>query len=200
MFSRKRLLRLANKGSQYSDWYDRAYVEIGEVCNKEKWDRKEFTNILSLLSPQVRVRRNIRMTLVYFGQNSYFNNLMQSVRISVDNYRKTGIINGQKVSSFALALLGYNESIVLDVWMARALQIEQKRFKKKSIREQSRKIIKSVAKTVGMSPRDCQAAIWSGIIQDYKQTPEQMPVIEEYHNWLEYNRQFPLAGPIKKVA
>jgi hypothetical protein len=130
-------------------------------------------------------------------------NTMKSIRRSLEIYQQTGKIGGNKVPEFARALLGDDDSIVLDTWMAKAIVNEPdpsvKHFGRKATKKAAQVLVQTVAKRLGISPRECQAAIWSGMFRETGQSPQFFPVVEEYHRWLAYDKTFPLAGPIVDI-
>lgn len=177
------LIQLAKDGLHNANWYDKALFEIDQICELEGWNRERFINILSILSPRVQVRRNVRMALKYISTGTHYSGTLTNIISAVKKYEETSKVNGPKVTAFAKALKGDNEAIVLDVWMARALKVEQKKLKNKGIQKKSQKAIHKVAKKIGLSPRNTQAAIWAGIIQKHNGKPNSMPIIEEYKKW-----------------
>ena len=192
--------RLAIAGIGKRDWYDRAFQEISLVSKIEQWDRVDFTNTLAILSPRVTVVRNIRAALAWMGQGVHFKTTMATIRKSLSNYHETGIVGGNKVSYFARALQGDRYSITLDSWMSQALLQDKslgiKAFQRKETHKQADRLVTKVGDQLGLTPRDCQAAIWCGI---YQQTGREAPyynVVEQWELWEAYDRAFPTTGSI----
>ena len=196
-----RLNRLASNGLDLANWYDIAQEEIAIVCQQAEWDIKTFTNVLAIMSPQVAVRRNIRMAIVYFGQERVFlANTLPNVKRSLEVYLDTGKIGGHKVPYFASALLGDHSSVTLDTHMAKAMlrlpEPHIKYFRRQATFDSATKAVSRVGRQLGLSPRDCQAAIWSGQFRDSGREPAYFPILSEYDNWLSMGRQFPLEGVV----
>ena len=197
-----RLLRkFAEAGLDGADWYDRGQDQIADLCNREGWSVKRFTDTLAILSPQVSVRRNIRLAIQYNATGRLLSNVMGGVRRSLDVYNATGKVSGPKVSKFAAALQGDRSAIVLDTWMARALLVAEldpslAKLRRVATRELACKRIKAVAKRLNLCPRDCQAAIWAGIIREFNGNPARLDIAGEYETWLAYGREFPATGDI----
>lgn len=198
--SPSRVMRLAERGLDRADWYDRAVAEIALVCSLEGWQVNRFTDILAILSPRVSIRRNVRATLAYVGQGVHFHTTMRAIKQGLSNYLETGIVGGHKVSCFARALHGDQEAITLDTWMSYALQDVPsptvKHFRRQATMHGAHKLVRGAAKRLGISPRDCQACIWSGIFRETGQTPQHYPIMQEYDNWVSQNRSFPASGVI----
>ena len=196
-----RLERLARLGHDGRTWYDRAQQEIVRICAQENWDVVEFTRILAILSPRVSIRRNVRMALAYAGQGeAFFTDTLPNVKRSLAIYTETGKIGGHKVPYFAEALLGNRDSVTLDSWMAIAMipsdQPHLTVFRRKATMREAIRRITQCGKRLALTPRDCQAAIWTGIRREHGMGVEWFPVEQEYDRWLAYDRRFPLSGPI----
>ena len=174
------LSSLAKNGVEFTDWYTKAKKEINNICKKEGWNPGYFTDILSLTSPKVKVVRNIRIALHYMWTGDFLNAVMGNIKKSVENYEAKGIILGQKVYAFSQAIKGDTNAVVLDVWMARALGVEQTRFRNKKVNAECVDKISSLAADMGYSPRDTQAAIWAGIIKENGKKPVYLNVRDEY--------------------
>lgn len=147
------------------------------------------------------VRRNIRLALQYCGTGRFLDNTLGNVRRSISRYETTGTIGGPKVSAFAKALQGDHSAIVLDTWMAKALLVCElepslAKLRRKATRALAYDLIRRTAKRVGLSPRDTQAAIWTGIIREFGGNPTRLSICSEYRLWLGYNREFPASGAI----
>ena len=201
LHTRNHVLQLANRGLDMHDWYDRAKWEIESVCQLEGWQANQFIDILAILSPRVTIRRNIRSAFVYFGQeHRMLRNALPNVITCLEKYLENGIIGGRKVPFFARALHGDQSSITLDTWMSYALlDVESphiKYFRRKRSFDSACKLVSDVGDIVGLSPRDCQAAIWCGIFRESGQEPQYFPIMREYENWIGQDRHFPLSGKI----
>lgn len=196
--------KLARNGLPWRTWYAKAIHEIESVCLLEQWPIDHFTSVLAILSPRCSVRRNIRGTLVYNGQNKLLTNTLPNVKRSLEIYLDTGRVGGSKVSCFCKALLGDDMAITLDTWMAYALlDMESphiKYFERINTRTTANTLVCVVANMLDLSPRDCQAAIWCGMFLESGQIPQFFPVMEEYENWIAHDRRFPLSGVISSLA
>jgi len=201
-----RILRLAKIGIHKANWYQVAQKEIETVCKLENWSVADFTNKLAILSPQVAIRRNVRLAYTYYGNGRYLANILPTVRLSMDNYEATGIVGGKKVARFAEALQGDPQAIVLDTWMSKALIREPgekpsvKHFDRKATRKACEKILRSVARKLDISPCSAQACVWCGIYKETLGTNAQyFPILSEYDNWIAQDKAYPQVGPISVI-
>lgn len=159
----KRLLAYANIGAAGVSWYDDAHDYIWSVCHREDWDMDTFINVFAVTSPRVSVVANWNGTVKYMREGVLPWGFIKSTRIALAHYEKTHEIRGPKTSAFARALHGDTTALVLDVWMARALDVPH--AKVTSVRNMKRALtrVKRVADIKGWTVRDTQAAIWWGV-------------------------------------
>jgi hypothetical protein len=179
-------------------WYDSAIAEIVEVCRRESWDRYRFTSVLALTSPRCSVRRNVRLALSYMREHRL--HIIRGVRQSLDNWERTGTINGPKVSAFFRALADDDSAIVLDVHMANLFGVRQSSLSAAKGRLPIENTIREVSQRIGVSPRDVQACLWFGHRRSLGENPESFPILHEHANWLAFDREFPNGQPIRQWA
>lgn len=199
------LSKFASPHQDAIGWYSNAKEEIAELCGYEGWNTDRFTAVLSILSPRCSVRRNIRNTLSYIGTSRLFGDTMKTIRGSLASYETTGDVGGKrsgfKIRAFYHALMGNTESIVLDVHMANLFRIPQAKFHNSpNERRKCETKIKDVAKKLKVYPCDCQAMLWYGQKRNIGENPTKFPILEEYYNWLAWNKDFPLSGHIENRA
>ena len=175
--------KMALEGQYWKDWYAKAAEQIKTICTKNGWDCGEFIDILSLTSPRVHVKRNLRIALHYFREGSLPSTVWKPFVTSVEHYESTGEIRGPKTSAFADALKGNTDAVVLDVWMAAAFNVEQKVFSKKTEREKYETIIRRVAKRLGWEPRQVQAAMWASAVKQHGRNVPAYNIAEELTLW-----------------
>jgi hypothetical protein len=176
-------------------WYERAENELRAVADLAAWDLDRLVSVTCVLSPKVAVRRNLRLSFHYLETGQLLAGVVRSVRQSLDNYERTGKIVGPKISAFRAALLGDRQAVVSDVWIARAVRIRQEELKRRPVRESVDVLFRRLSDRTGYSPRDCQAAVWCGIILLHGRTVGPFPVWEEYRRFIQSGRRF-INGPI----
>lgn len=195
----KDLIALALHGFEALHWYDKAKEEIDYVCRKTGWCPERFTGLLAVTSPRISVRRNVRTTLHYLQTGILFPNIIGGVKTSVRHFDASGEIRGPKTLQFFNALRGDTDALVLDVWMAKVLGVEQKTFQNRRSREAATRTVKRVAKALGTTPRDTQAILWTGIIKVFGRIPQLLPIKQEYANMVA-QQGFPNKGTIPQFA
>lgn len=174
------LIAMAESGSEYLDWYDRARTEIREVSRQARFDRRRFCDILALSSPRCAVRRNVRLGLHWMLHGEYPSGTMRTIRTATEHYERTGEIRGPKTRPFAEALYGSDSAIVIDSWMEYAVGVPTKASAKKATRAAIERRVCEVARTLGVENVQAQAAIWGHARESAGFAPIGFPVIEEF--------------------
>lgn len=196
----KKLTQLATDNRDAANWYDNAAAEIADVCNAAGWDRDTFTAILAITSPRVSVCRNLRITLQYMATGRTFPNTMAMINDCISHYHATGEIRGPKTGPFRAALCGDTSAIVLDTHMASLLGVKQSAFSRRAVRIKCYGIVRRVAAAARLTPRDCQATLWTGYLRGIGRNPARFNVRQEFANLLAYGGSFPIVGAIRQLA
>jgi hypothetical protein len=159
----KTLLKYAQLGWHYRFWYDDAREYIVMECVREGWDIDRFIDVMSVLSPRVSVRQNWLMAVEYMRTSRPPARTLPNVRVSLAHYEEAGVIRGPKTSAFSRALQGAPDALVLDTWMAKALDVPHAQVTNVKQTRMARRRVGVVAKLLDISIRDTQAAIWAGV-------------------------------------
>lgn len=179
MASVAKLIDLALEGADGRHWYKDAAVHVRGAAFILDCDAQRLADILALLSPRVSVKRNIRFALRYVKDGKFAGDVMRTIRASVNHYELTGEIRGPKTGPFARAIMGDLNAIVLDVWMAVAFGIDQKRFSVKRVHAECSKRIRAVAKNLGWKNAEVQAAIWYAAVRRADRHPSPYVLVEK---------------------
>lgn len=172
MRTAQHLCNLANEGLDWMWWYTDAKSDIERVCEHKGWDFNRFVDVLAITSPRVAVIRNIRAALHYMDTGKFVSGTTRNTRAAMVYYEETGEIRGPKTSKFALALKGDLNAVVLDVWMSKAFEIDQRQFSKRKIREECERRICKAARICNIQPAELQAASWAAIVRRHgRNTP-----------------------------
>lgn len=175
------LLEFARAGIGAADWYDDAARQIRSLARRSPWSARRIAEVTAVFSPRCAVRRNVRLTLHYLETGEVLPGVIVSVRRSLEVYEATGCIHGPKTEPFARALLGDPLAIVLDSWMARALDVHPKDVRNRSVIASASRRVLSVAETLQTSPASVQAAIWTHTRSLYGFKPIPFPLLEEFN-------------------
>jgi len=165
----KLLKRYALAGEHGRDWYDETREAVTDLAYILDVQPQYLADVLAITSPRVQVRRNIRIAVRYIKEGT-LDGVLPGVRTALAHYEETGEIRGPKTSAFAAALMGDPEAIVLDVWMARALGVDQAKFSSAKVRREAERRVRKVARRLGWAPAQVQAAIWTHWVETHRNT------------------------------
>jgi hypothetical protein len=144
---------------QASKWYVDAERIAEKVAENLDTTLEVGASVVSAFSPRERWSVNVARAIAYsLGQDVHClkNNLVMANNALTMGF---GALKGLKTNSFAKAIAGDEQAVVIDVWMLRAVGIE----KKTPNQTQYWELVEAVKKTafdVGMTPRATQALIW----------------------------------------
>jgi hypothetical protein len=186
MITNKRALELAKAGERGKDWYAQAGDQLQRFADRQGYDKRTVCEVLALTSPRVAVKRNLRVAFKYLaGHDDWSDGIVRTVRQSVANWENGQGIKGKKTSAFCANLDGCTDSICLDSWMAKAFCVDKGKVNQVKIGKPIKTMIKRVAKVLGWTNREVQAAIWTAIMAEHGRNDQPYCVEEieqEIHN------------------
>jgi hypothetical protein len=144
---------------QASKWYIDAEKVAHEVARNLNSDLEVGASVVSAFSPRERWTTNVAKAVAYsLGKDvvGLPNNLKMANAALTLGFKA---LNGLKTNSFAKAIAGDENAVVIDVWMLRAVGIEKKTPNQTQYKEMADAVAK-VANELGMTPRATQALIW----------------------------------------
>jgi hypothetical protein len=115
----------------------------------------------------------------YMNDKQLPTDVIYATRAALKYYEETGLIRGRKTSKFAAALHGNMNAIVLDTWMAVAMQIDQTLFSRNWVERYAQEQIKFVADLLGVMPAEAQAMIWAGTVREVGRNVPELVVSDE---------------------
>jgi hypothetical protein len=144
---------------QASKWYVDAEKVAHEVARNLDVTLEKGASVISAFSPRERWTTNVAKAIAFsLGQDvvGLSNNLKMANSSLLLGYQA---LKGLKTNSFAKAIAGDEDAVVIDVWMLRAVGIERKTPNQTQYKELE-DAVKKVAFDNGMTPRAMQALIW----------------------------------------
>jgi hypothetical protein len=144
---------------QASKWYVDAEKVAHEVARNLDVDLEKGASVVSAFSPRERWARNITNAIKFsLGEPvvALGNNIKMANSSLLLGYQA---LKGLKTNSFAKAIAGDEDAVVIDVWMLRAVGIEKK-SPNQTLYWELADAVKKVAADNGMTPRAMQALIW----------------------------------------
>jgi hypothetical protein len=144
---------------QASKWYADAEKVAHEVARNLDTYLEVGASVVSAFSPRERWTTNVAKAVSFSLGNDvpgFKNNTVMA-----NNALTLGFsaLKGLKTNSFAKAIAGDEQAVVIDVWMLRAVGIEKKTPNQSTYNELA-SAVKKVAFDFGMTPRAMQALIW----------------------------------------
>ena len=144
---------------QASKWYMDAERVAAEVARNLDSTLEVGASVVSAFSPRERWTNNVTKALSFSLGNhipGFKNNMVMANNAIAFGY---DALKGLKTNSFAKAIAGDEQAVVIDVWMLRAVGIEKKTPSQSQYNELAN-AVKAAAFEVGMTPRSAQALIW----------------------------------------
>lgn len=144
---------------QASKWYVDAEKVALEVARNLDTYLEVGASVVSAFSPRERWTTNVAKAISFSLGNDvpgFKNNMVMANNALTLGF---GALNGMKTNSFAKAIAGDEQAVVIDVWMLRAVGIEKKTPNQSQYKELA-SAVKKVAFDFGMTPRAMQALIW----------------------------------------
>ena len=154
-------------GADGKDWYNDTTPAVVSAAAQLGVEPHYLADILAITSPRVVVSRNIRMALGYIRKRDT-QGFLPGVIKALEYYEETGLIRGPKTGAFARALMGDGDAVVLDVWMARALNVDQSKLGTLTIQTAADDLMRRVGKSLGWQPAEVQAAIWTHWVRTHR--------------------------------
>ena len=144
-----------------SVWYHTANVVAGELVTiRPEWSMEVAASVLSAFSPREKWSRNCDMARK-FARGEPTPCLGMSIRnANASILQGFTALKGRKTNAFARAISGDGDAVVIDTWMLKPLGLKSVTPKQYDMIAHT---IRDIAKEVGMTPRDLQAALWNHI-------------------------------------
>lgn len=169
------LRRYALAGEHHRHWYTDGVPVVEAVADSLGVQPETLAEVIAITSPRVSVSRNMALALRYLNDRERYASapgevlrrdlgVIQATASALQHWERTGKIRGPKTSAFARALLGDPDALVIDVWMSRALGVPQDRVTTLANRKKIAERIGAVARSLGWTIAETQAAIWAGVI------------------------------------
>jgi hypothetical protein len=144
---------------QASKWYVDAERIAEKVAENLNTTLEVGATVVSAFSPRERWSVNVARAIAWsLGQEV---TCLKNNLVMANNALTMGFsaLKGLKTNSFAKAIAGDEQAVVIDVWMLRAVGIEKKTPSQSQYNELA-EAVKKTAFDFGMTPRAMQALIW----------------------------------------
>jgi Large polyvalent protein associated domain 38/Type III restriction enzyme, res subunit len=154
-----RLVRGAEEMASWRTWYDRHKEAVGRIFGD---DAGLFQQLLSATSQSTAVKGNVTLALKAYDQlkrGQPFTGYLGGVKANLERIRAGQAVQGAKIGEFAAANRGVEEAIAVDRHIDE-LMFGTSRPTSAQITK-AKSTVQQVAKRLGWSPRQTQAALWA---------------------------------------
>lgn len=167
---------------KHKNWYRKTRSLLMKKYGK---DYKLFSGILASTSPRFQVKRNYNTSLLIYNDyinnpskflkyvignkkrflkkykllNAHYNNIIRTLSHNYTSSKKL-ILSGNKVNSFYNNIIGNYYFVTIDIWTIRYFGIYHKRQLNLSEYKYYTRIIRKLAKKLGLYPAELQAILW----------------------------------------
>ena len=159
----RRIERLYLAAGSPSDWYAQTRSEVRALAKRNGITLSKAAGIVAALSPRTRWSTNIRKAedVITTGHTFGFQAPVRKARRILEGARPLDALNGPKERSFYRNIMGDNEAVTIDIWMARAFGIEHAEVP--GLYETLADVVCKVAAKHDVRPATMQAAIWTQV-------------------------------------
>jgi hypothetical protein len=186
---------LIDKTLKYSDnknWYRNSYETIKELFGN---DTELFIKILASTSQQNSVQANAQYAIEAYElikNGASIEGLMCGIAQwkiieNLNLARQNRELDGNKINTFAHALMNDPECIVIDRWIMRAFNLNRIAPTQKD-RQYIQDIVKIISDNIGFTPAETQACLWAyakselSDKEQYKDYSDYSVYIKQYKN------------------
>lgn len=157
-------------------WYTRAEVAVRALASATGRAPDDVAAALAICSPRVHVVQSVRLARHWLDTGEPHPGTLPNTCAALAWYQASGEIRGPKTGAFARALLGDLDAVVIDVWILRALAVPEDHSPRGAAYDRLAARVRRLARRVGHSPRDTQAALWVGYQLHVGRTPADLAI------------------------
>lgn len=174
----KNLDRYIQVGYKDKDWYQECEQVLLDAFGPHKLVL--VANLLAATSIASSLKSNIRLfrKAMYQMENDLpFDGYLPQIKYQLERLREGKDLSGRKIRSFARAMSGGTQSVVVDRWLLRAFDMDRKYVRHTGphkgktlsggptdkVYSMIEEFVQSKAFDMGLEPRQLSAIIWSGV-------------------------------------
>jgi hypothetical protein len=159
------LLASPEEIEQGTQWYDNARAEAHTLATAHNTDTPTVAAMIAALSPRITWDETLKAAKELLRHKSrakgiagFRMNHTKALRILAGE-SPNDVLGGKKVTNFFRNILGDGDAITVDTWAARAAG-ETRPLDRHNRYERIANAYRSVAREIGLEPRQFQAVIW----------------------------------------
>lgn len=160
-----RLLKAAEEGRVGADWYDKTAGAVHKMFGQ---DGDMFLRFLAATSAGKAADANVTLALKAYGQWKLglpFDGFIGNDQAMLEKASRGEVFGDRKLQSILGALRGDENSVAIDRHVMRALGFEKAGAEKGSLSDREydffEAVLRDLARSRGMTPRQFQAALWT---------------------------------------
>lgn len=162
-------------------WYSIAQTLFTDLFGAERLGL--VTKLFAATSINTSLKANItlfRRALYEIENDKPVGRYLPNIKMQLEQVRAGNDLTGRKINSFAAAMAGDVDAVVVDIWLLRAFQIDRKYFRKGKPGTKQRgnnrssgptdneytaieNYVREEAKAMNLEARQLSAMIWSGV-------------------------------------
>lgn len=146
-------------------WYQEAEIHA-EVLSDKAGSKEHAAAVISALSPRIHWSKNLEASyrLIYSGiAPGVMKRSIDNAKLALASSTPLDVLNGPKTNAFARAIAGDSNAVVIDVWMLRFLEMQEKTLYRSGVYNATARAFQLAADRVDETARDLQAIIWCHI-------------------------------------
>jgi hypothetical protein len=160
-------------GKKDINWYPECATVFKNLFGEQKL--KLVCQLFAATSINTSMKSNItlfRRAYYELENNLPVGNYLPNIQTQLNRIREGKELSGRKINSFARAMYGDPEAVVVDIWLMRAFNINSKRVLKSGRVANSSPTkkqydfienwVREEAKNMGIQPRQLSSMIWAG--------------------------------------
>lgn len=157
------------------NWYTECEEMFVELFGREELGL--VCKLFAATSINTSLRSNVTLFRKAYGEikrDLPIGRYLPNIQAQLGQIRAGGELTGRKISSFARAMSGDKNAVVVDIWLLRAFNMEKRYFRKNDGRERSggasdkqysiiEQYVRTEAMRMKIEPRQLSAMIWAGV-------------------------------------
>jgi hypothetical protein len=143
-------------------WYRESQRVARRLSRKHGTTIACAAGVIAALSPRIRWASNVALAdavLAGHEVTGVFGRNLEKARRIAAGERPLTVLGGDKVRAFYRAIMGDEDSVVIDVWMCRAVGVHKVALSSRGY-EAIADAVREAAKLVGVTPAQLQAIVW----------------------------------------
>lgn len=167
MITTNTLVNQAIRGQANRHWYAIGREQMTTAANQLNSCPRQFALLLSAYSPRVHVARAFKNAVYHVEHGTRPPGSMALHWKLATEGLDRGYLLGPKIEAFRRAILGEPDALVIDVWAARGLRVEQRRVFLKSVYPRIERLFNRAADRLGWSVSEVQASQWLTVRREH---------------------------------